>query len=226
MNPARLSCALGCALVCAAALLSSGCANRPKPYDYTAFRQAKPATLLVLPPINDSTDVKATAGVWSHATLPLAEAGYYVLPVTLVDETFRQNGVTVPQEAHAIAHEKLRDYFGADAAVYLRVTRYGTTYAVIASETRVDVEARVVDLRSGQLLWAGKAFAASSDQQAQGGLAGLLVGALVKQIVGVATDAAYNFAGGATSRLLGAPRFNGMLVGPRSRDYGKPPPEN
>ena len=217
--------AMACALACAAALLSGGCVNPPKAYDYTAFRQARPATLLVLPPLNESTDVKATAGVWSHATLPLAEAGYYVLPVALVDETFRQNGVTVAQDAHAIAHEKLRDYFGADAALYLRVTRYGTSYAVVASETRVEVHARLVDLRSGQLLWDGRAFATSANQQSQGGLAALLIGALVNQIVGTATDAAYNYAGVATTRLLGAPRFNGVLPGPRSPDYGKPLPE-
>ena len=44
--------------------------------------------------------------------------------------------------------------------------------------------------------------------------------------VGPATDAAYNFAGTATTRLLGVPRFNGVLHGPRSPDHGKPMPEN
>jgi hypothetical protein len=221
MNPRRYALA---ALALSLALLG-GCATKPPAYDYTAFIKAKPATLLVLPPVNESPDVKATPGVWSHATRPLAEAGYYVLPVTLVDETFRQNGIFSANDAQDIPVAKLREFFGADAAVYIRVKKYGTSYAVIASETRVEVEGRVVDLRSGELLWAGKAFATSAEQQqqSQGGLIGLLVLAVLNQVIGTATDAAYNFGGIANARLLGAPIYNGILPGPRSPLAGRPP---
>ena len=220
MKANRLPAAIAlCALV-----LLTGCATPPAPYDYSAFNKAKPATLLVMPPVSDSPDIKATPAVWANATLPLSEAAYYVLPVTLVDETFRQNGVQTASDAQDIPHSKLRDFFGADAAVYIKVTRYGTSYAVVSSETRVDAEARIVDLRNGELLWQGKASASSAEQQqSQGGLVGLLVTALVNQIVGTATDAAFNYAGIANSRLLGAPRYNGVLPGPRSPLYGKPP---
>ncbi len=213
-----------CAAVLGLAILG-GCATKAPPYDYAAFMKAKPATLLVLPPVNESPEVNATSGVWSHATVPLAEAGYYVLPVTLVDETFRQNGVSTANDAQDIPSTKLREFFGADAAVYMKIKKYGTSYAVLASETRVEVEARIVDLRSGELLWQGKAVATSAEeqQQSQGGLIGLLVTAIVKQIIGTATDASYRYAGIANQRLLGAPRYNGVLPGPRSPNYGKPP---
>lgn len=48
-----------------AALLGGGAAPR-RPYDYTAFRQAKPASLLVLPPLNQSPEVKGGIGVMSQ----------------------------------------------------------------------------------------------------------------------------------------------------------------
>lgn len=131
----------------------AGCATPPPPYDYSAFQRAKPATLLVMPPLNESPDVKATPAMWASATLPLAEAGYYVLPVTLVDETFQQNGVQTANDAHGISYPKLREFFGADAAVYIKVTKYGTSYAVVASETRVEAEARVIDLVLQTSLW-------------------------------------------------------------------------
>jgi hypothetical protein len=206
----------------AVAGLLGACATH-QPYDYTAFKQNRPATLLVLPPVSTANDIKASPAVLAQATLPLAEAGYYVLPVTLVDETFKQNGLTVPDEMHAVAPKRLREIFGADAAVYLRVTRYGTTYQLISSVTMVEAEARIVDLRSGDLLWAGKAVASSaeSDSSNQGGLVGLLVKAVVNQIVGTATDASFNYAGLASQRLLGAPRPNGVLYGPRSPSYLK-----
>ena len=205
--------------------LLTGCATKAPPYDYTAFMNAKPASLLLLPPVNESPELNATPSVWSHATLPLAEAGYYVLPVTLVDETFRQNGVTSAHDAQEIPLPKLREFFGADAAVYMKVKKYGTSYAVLSSETRVEVEGRIIDLRSGELLWQGKAVATSAEQQqqSQGGLVGLLVTAIVKQIISTTTDASYQYAGIASQRMLGAPRYNGVLPGPRSPNYGKPP---
>lgn len=221
MRPGRIA-AWAAAL---ALLVLSGCAMKPAPYDYTAFKQARPVSLLVMPPVNESPEVNATPGVWANATLPLSEAGYYVLPVTLVDETFRENGVHTAQEAADIPYPKLREVFGADAAVYIQVKRYGTSYAVISSETRVEVEARIVDLRTGALLWQGKALATSAEkQQSQGGLVGMLVTAVVHQIVGTATDAAFNYAAIADGRLLGGPRYNGVPPGPRSRLYGQPMP--
>lgn len=212
--------------VIGALALMGGCATKPPPYNYAAFQKAKPASLLVLPPVNDAPDVKATPGVWANATQPLAEAGYYVLPVTLVDETLRGNGIQTATDAQAIPHTKLRDVFGADAAVYLKVTRYGTSYKVVDSETRVDVQARIIDLRNGELLWEGSAFATTAEQSQsnQGGLVGLLVAAVVKQIVGTVTDVSFNYAGLANARLLGAPRYNGVLPGPRSPLFGKPMP--
>ena len=221
VSPLRLASLLS---LLAIALLS-GCASKPQNYDYSAFQKARPKTLLVMPPVNDSPDIKATPGVWAQATRPLAEAGYYVYPVTLVDETFRQNGVDTANDAQDVPYGKLREFFGADAAVYLRVKKYGTSYAVITSDTRVEVEARILDLRSGAVLWEGKAAASSAEQQqqSQGGLIGLLVAAVVHQIVGTATDAAFNYAGIANARLLAAPRFNGVLPGPRSPAYGQVP---
>lgn len=204
-----------------------GCATKAPPYDYGAFNKAKPVTLLVMPPLNESPEVNATPGVWSHATLPLSEAGYYVLPVALVDETFRQNGVTSATDAQGIPFTKLREVFGADAAVYMKVKKYGTSYFVIGSETRVEVEARIVDLRTGLMLWEGRAAATSAEEQQQnsGGLVGLLVLAVVKQIVGTTSDASYRYAGIANQRMLGAPRYNGVPPGPRSPIYGKPMPD-
>jgi hypothetical protein len=202
-----------------------GCVTRPPAQDYSAFLKARPVTLLVMPPVNESPDVKATPSVWSHATQPLAEGGYYVLPVTLVDETFRQNGVFSANDAQDIPLAKLREFFGADAAVYIKVKKYGTSYNVIASESRVEVEGRIVDLRTGDLLWTGKAFATSAEQQqqSQGGLIGLLVMAALKQVIGSATDESYRYAGIANARLLGTPVYNGILPGPRSPMAGKPP---
>ncbi|WP_417284901.1 DUF799 domain-containing protein [Comamonas sp.] len=214
-------------LKCAAALAVSawlvGCAAPQQGKDYSAFRAAKPASILVLPPVNDAPEVQASASVLSQATLPLAEAGYYVMPVTLMSETFRQNGLEIASDIQDVAPAKLKQIFGSDAALYIRITRYGTSYQVIQSATVVSVEARLVDLRTGDQLWDGRASASNQEggNNSGGGLVGMLVTALVNQIINSATDAAHPVAGLATNRMLAAGTPNGLLYGPRSPLYGK-----
>ena len=202
--------------------LLTACATPKAPYDYTAFKQSRPKSIVVLPPVNETPEVKATMGVMASTVYPLAEAGYYVMPISVVAETFKQNGMTQPEDIHSLPFNKLHDIFGADAALYMHVKRYGTTYKVISSDTTVVVDARLVDLRSGGTLWEGTASASSAEQgNSSGGLVGMLASAVVNQIVNTATDAGFTYAGVANQRLLGAPVVNGMLYGPRSVNYHK-----
>ena len=211
----------GLAAAAVAALLATGCAT-PTPYDYSAFKQSRPTSILVLPPLNSSPDVAATYSMLAQVTLPLAESGYYVLPVSLVDETFRQNGLYNPGEMHEVGPQKLREIFGADAALYINIKHYGTSYAVLTSESRVTAEAKLVDLRSAQLLWQGEATASSAEgRSSSGGLVGLLVQAVVAQIVESVTNQSHPIAGITSNRLLAAGRPNGILYGPRSPNYQK-----
>lgn len=181
---------------------------------------SRPSSILVLPPLNASPDVLATNSVLSQVTLPLAESGYYVFPVTLVNETFKQNGLVNPAEMHDVSLKKLHEIFGADSALYIAVRQYGTTYAIISSESRVTAEARLVDLRTEQVLWSGTATASSAEGRgSSGGLVGILVSALVNQIVESTTNRAHPIAGIASNRLLAAGQPNGILYGPRSPKY-------
>ena len=202
------------------AVLATGCATQQKPYDYAAFKESRPRTILVLPPLNNSPEVAATYGMMSQVTYPLAESGYYVLPVTLVDETFKQNGLTTAADIHEVAPAKLREIFGADAGLYVTVKNYGTSYVVVNSVTVVTAEAKLIDLRSGKVIWNGEASASSNENQSNNnGLVGMLVSAIVNQIIATTTDASYNIAGITSSRLLMAGHKNGMLYGPRSPKY-------
>ena len=213
-------------LAAVAGLVSmTGCVtNGNKPaFDYTAFKESRPRSILVLPPLNNTPEVQASYSVLSYTTHPLAEAGYYVMPVTLVAEAFKENGMTQPSDMHATSASKLREIFGADAALYITIGKYGTVYQVINSVSVVSAAAKLVDLKTGKLLWTGAATASSEEGQSQqqGGLAGLLIAAIVKQVVASSTDASHRVASVTTARLLSPGGANGVLYGPRSPDYGK-----
>jgi hypothetical protein len=147
-------------------------------------------------------------------TSPLAEYGYYVYPVAVVDELMRQNGCPTPLDMHRVPLAKLREVFGADAVLYLTVKDWGTSYWFFDSVTSVEVEARLVDLSSEEPFWSKSASAAiHSSEGAQDPITPIFV-ALVYQVVSSSSDAAHELAPTVSGRLI-ADAHDGMLLGPR-----------
>ncbi|CAE6865487.1 Putative lipoprotein/NMB1162 [Paraburkholderia nemoris] len=217
-----LSLKLGAALSMVALL--AACVAPVQHVDYTAFKNSRPRSILVLPPANETADAHATYGVLSQLTMPLAEAGYYVVPVAVMDETFRHNGLTTPADIQSVSPVKLREIFGADAALYPKVTQYGSVYQIVDSTTVVAASAKLVDLKTGDVLWEGIGRATGKELGGNVnvgfGLVGALVQAAVKQVAHTLTDETHDVAALTSSRLLNAGPPNGLLYGPRSPKYG------
>ena len=212
----------------AAALVAllAGCVSPPPAHDYTAFKEADPHSIIILPPLNNTPEVIAPYSVMTQMVAPIAESGFYVFPVAVVEQTFKGNGLTVASDVHQVPVDKLHSIFGADSALYITVEEYGTSYVVISSETAVTVSASLVDLRTGVQLWQGKARASSAEQQnnSGGGLVGMLVVAAINQIAETITDKGFEIAAITSNRLLSSDTYNGLLYGPRSPSYGQPVP--
>ena len=208
------------ALLGATALLA-GCANQGVEggYDYSALRESRPASILVLPPLNETPEVVAPAGMLAQMTAPLAESGYYVVPVGVMTETFRQNGLDQPADIHQVDPARLRQIFGADAALYTTVVDYGARYRVVGSVVKVRARTQLVDLRTGKVLWTGSGEAIKQSNNNGGGLVGMLISAAIEQITNNLSDAAYPLAGMASRQMLAAGRSGGLLYGPRSPNY-------
>ena len=210
----------GARIALAAALLASalaGCATT-KSYDYTNYRAHPPRSILVLPPVNESTDVRGTYGYLSTVTRPLAELGYYVYPVVVVDQFFKENGMPSPGEMFQAPLGKIREIIGADAVLYITLRQYGTKYQVLASVTTVSAAARLVDTRTGTLLWEGTVVA-RANSGGSGNLLGDLLSAVVSQVVGYSTDQARSLA--EQANLQYSTKDRGLLHGPYSPRYGQ-----
>lgn len=204
------------------ALFFAGCSfKEPEPYDYSAFLQKKPRSILVLMPTNDSTDVTGSAAVLANSVAPLSEAGYYVFPVALVNDTFKQNGITEPGEIAAVPLNKLDKIFHADSVLYINIKDYGTSYAVISSSTKVVLEAKLIDIRSGAKLWEGTATAIEDSSSGQSSLLGMLVSAVITQVANTISDRSYDLAVRADAYLFSSNCHNCILYGPYSPHYGK-----
>jgi len=198
------------------ALVVTGCVA---PQDNTVFREHPPRSILVLPPLNETTKVEATYSYLSTVTRPLAEMGYYVFPVVLVDELLKANGMPTAGEMHQVALDKVAEITGADAVLYVNVKEYGTTYRVLGSRTEVAAEARLVDTKTGLLLWQGKASDKDSSANT-GDLVANLIVAVISQAINSSRDAAHG-----VSREVNVELFmdedRGLPYGPYHPKYGQ-----
>ena len=199
-------------------LLLTGC-NTVKPYDYTNFRAHPPRSILVLPPLNESTDIEGTYGYLSTVTQPLAERGYYVFPVEVVDQYLKQNGMPTAGEMHQVPLNKVRDIIGADAVLFLTLKEYGSKYIVLNSVTTVQVEARLVDTRTGIVLWQGTGRAEQRGA-GSGNLLASLIAAAVTQAINSKTDRAHQVSRVANATLF-YPKDTGLPYGPYNPRFGQ-----
>jgi hypothetical protein len=194
------------------ALALSGCATK-KTCDYTVFREHPPRSIVVLPPLNDSTDIKGTYSYLSTVTRPLAEMGYYVFPVAEVDELMKENGLPTPYEMQQAPLDKIGQIIGADSVLYVTLRQYGSKYEVISSVTTVTADAKLVDVKTGLTLWEGSTTAQRGSGDSGGGIIGALITAAATQIVNSSTDPAHEVSSMANYQLF-TPKDQGLLPGP------------
>lgn len=194
----------------------TGCAT-VEPYDYSALIESKPRSILVLPPLNESVDVKAPYIFLSTISRPLAEKGYYVFPVAVIDTFLKENGLPEPAEMHQVPLDKLRENIGADAVFYVTINNWGQKYQVISSTTTVDASARLVDASSGETLWDTEIKLAQGSSDGGGGLAGAIVGAIVEQIVDTKFDQTVAVSLQASTLAVNNEK-RGLLEGPYRKD--------
>jgi len=177
---------------------------------HASYIEHSPRSILVLPPLNESTQIEASYRCLSTVTQPLAELGYYVFPVAVIDQYLKANGMPTAGEMHQISLGKVVEIIGADAVLYLNVQHYDAQLVTIG--------ARLVDTRSAALLWEGSAraeyhpstlFESKSPHNAWDFLGELLLDMLVDDLTGNSQDLCSQ-----VSVQLFSPGKRGMPYGP------------
>lgn len=191
-----------------------GCVT-PKNYD--KFRAAHPRSILVLPPTNQSTDLRGTYSFLSTVTRPIAEKGFYIFPVALVDRMMKENGLPSANEMHQVSLKKIKEIINPDTVLYLNLESYGSKFALVNSQTTVGVSGKLVSANSGVVLWEGRVFKTASSSDSSGGLVGAVIGAVVEQAVNSTMDRAHDVAILASEELFNTDG-QGLLDGPYIED--------
>ena len=71
----------------------------------------KPVSILVLPPINESTAADAKEYYSTTIAEPLSFAGYYVYPIEVINEILKKEGIYDTELISDLNPSKFREYF-------------------------------------------------------------------------------------------------------------------
>ena len=199
-------------------LLLAGCSLTPPP-DYTLYRNQLPRSILILPPLNSTAAIEATNQLTSTLTEPLAERGYYVFPVAVVDQLFKGKGVVSPVEVRQVSYHKLRQIFGADAVLDVTIEEWGPQFFLESGSTKVTLFYRLISLQTGDLLWSARVSRddtnrGSNSDDDDNGIAIAIVGALVQSALGLDSEKAKELAAEANEEAF-TDSHSGLLDGPR-----------
>lgn len=132
----------------ALALLASSCGTSSqltRADQYTDMYEEKPVTLLVMPPINNTTNVEAKEYLYTSISRPLAEAGYYVISPHLAMDILKAESA---YDAELFVDKPLkmfREFFGADAVVFSEINKWAKTGLGIETEIRYYIRSAYTD---------------------------------------------------------------------------------
>ena len=202
------------AVACLVSVLS-GCAMQPARSDLSAFYAHQPRSIVVLPVVNNTTEISASPVFVATVTKPLAERGYYVFPVYLTELVLRDFGLAEAGHIHLLPTQRLYELFGADSALFVTIKDWSTKYVVFASTVTVEMDYELKDTRTGTLLWESTQQVVQTSEGSGGGLIGMVVAAAINAMV---TD--YQpLARQANNQVFLPPK--GLPAGPYHPEYGK-----
>ncbi len=160
-------------------LFASGCAEietKQQAYPKMYSETEKPVSILVVPAINKSTAADAADLINSTLTIPFADNGYYVLPISIVSDIFKRDGIIEGSQITGLPASVFKDNFGVDSVLYITINNWDTNYVVIAANVTVGMSYVLVSATTNEVLW-------SYDQQIVVDTAGDSTGFILADIV-------------------------------------------
>jgi len=134
----------------------------------------KPLAILIMPPINQTTNVDAKE--YFHSTLlhPLAEAGYYVIPPFLSMEILKKESAYDSEQFLEKPLKLFGEVFGADVALFTVIHKWDKN--PIAATVTVDIEYVIRSTKTDEVLYSrrGTVIYDNSTSNNNGGLGGLV----------------------------------------------------
>lgn len=134
------------------AVLIVGCeatSTLTKSAAYSGMYEEQPTVVLIMPPINRSTEVEAKEFFHSTLTVPLANRGYYVVPPFLSMEILKRESAYDSELFLTQSLALVGSVFGADAALFTIIHRWDKSLSTV----NVDVEYVLKSTKTNNVLY-------------------------------------------------------------------------
>lgn len=166
-------------LVIAAAFLTSCTTTAPikKSVAYKGMYDEKPIAILLMPPINRSTNVESKEYFHSTLNVPIANAGYYVIPTFLSMEILkRESAYDAELFLNSPSLSLFGEVFGADMALFTIIHKWDKS--ALGGKVMVEVEYIFKSIKTNEIIYTRKGEVAydTSVSVQGGGALGLLAG--------------------------------------------------
>lgn len=113
----------------------------------------KPASILVLPAVNNTTAADAASLYATTIAHPLSEAGYYVFSIPYVEEFFNSQGIVDGAQLKQIPLSRFKEAFGADSVLFVNINKWDTNYYLTGGNVTVGAHFELVSTATGEQLW-------------------------------------------------------------------------
>ena len=149
-----------------------------------------PVSILILPPMNESTAAEAKEYYSTTIQEPLALYGYYTFPYPITSDILKMEGIYDTELLANMPLAKFKEFFGADAVLFTTIKKWDLSYMVFASTLTVSVECNLKSTTSDQTLWkyTGTVVVDLSGGNTGGGIAGLIAKAIVAAVNSAMAD--------------------------------------
>ncbi len=186
----------------------------PKSTAYKGIYDEKPLSVLIMPPINRSTNVEAKEYFHSTLNIPIANAGYYVIPPFLSMEILKRESAYDAELFLNSPLTKFKEVFGADLAVFTIIDKWDKSG--IAAKVYVKVEYIIKSTKTNEVVYTrtGDITYDASVSTNAGGIAGLIADVALSAINTAATKYVD------VARACNAYTFKDLPAGKYSPTYG------
>jgi hypothetical protein len=165
------------------AVIVAACAPKvtTKGEEFPLMYEETPLTILILPPMNESTAADAKQYYATTIQEALSYWGYYVFPYEVTSEILKMEGIYDAELIRNVPLAKFREYFGADAVLFTTIKKWDLKYMVLASNLTVSIDEALKSTKTDQTLWSytGTVVVDLSGGNTGGGLAGLIAKAVI-----------------------------------------------
>jgi len=142
-------------LICSLVFTSCKAPSLIKSKKYESLYNEKPLSVLIMPPINRSTNVEAKELFYTTLNVPIINAGYYVIPPFLSMEILkRESAYDSELFIERPSLEVFGKIFGADIAMFTIINKWDKSS--LASQVVVEIEYILKSIQTNEVLYTKK----------------------------------------------------------------------